>query len=70
MIDSGADIIIGHSAHNFQGIEQYHGKLILYDTGDFVDDYVVDPYLKNDHSFFYRMNLKKTGNLNWNFILF
>ena len=53
MINYGADIIHGHSAHNFQGIEIYKGKLILYDTGDFVDDYVVDPVLRNDHSFFF-----------------
>jgi poly-gamma-glutamate synthesis protein (capsule biosynthesis protein) len=33
MIGSGADIIHGHSAHNFQGIEVYRNKLILYDTG-------------------------------------
>ena len=53
IIDAGADIIHGHSAHNFQGIEIYNGKIILYDTGDFVDDYRVDPWLRNDHSFFF-----------------
>jgi poly-gamma-glutamate synthesis protein (capsule biosynthesis protein) len=63
MIDAGADIIHGHSAHNFQGIENYHGKLILYDTGDFLDDYMVDTYLKNDHSFFYRVEAEKNGRL-------
>ncbi|TRW98923.1 CapA family protein [Flavobacterium gawalongense] len=59
MIDHGAAIIHGHSAHNFQGIEVYNHKLILYDTGDFVDDYVVDPYLKNDHSFFFKVEVSK-----------
>jgi len=59
MIEQGADIIHGHSAHNFQGIEVYSHKLILYDTGDFVDDYVVDPVLKNDHSFFFRVEAGK-----------
>jgi poly-gamma-glutamate synthesis protein (capsule biosynthesis protein) len=63
MIDTGVDIIHGHSAHNFQGIENYNGKLILYDTGDFVDDYVVDPYLKNDHSFFFRVEAEKNRQL-------
>ncbi|MEI6950627.1 CapA family protein [Paraflavisolibacter sp. H34] len=53
MIRNGADIVHGHSAHNFQGIEVYNGKLILYDTGDFVDDYAVHPDLQNDHSFLY-----------------
>lgn len=59
MISRGADIIHGHSAHIFQGIEVYRNKLILYDTGDFVDDYVVDPFLKNDHSFFFIIELVK-----------
>jgi poly-gamma-glutamate capsule biosynthesis protein CapA/YwtB (metallophosphatase superfamily) len=27
-------------------------QLILYDTGDFVDDYAIDPFLRNDRSFF------------------
>ncbi len=61
MTHHGADIIHGHSAHNFQGIEVYDQKLIFYDTGDFVDDYIVDPELKNDHSFFYRVELDKRG---------
>ena len=61
MIAQGADIIHGHSAHNFQGIEVYNHKLIFYDTGDFVDDYVVDPVLKNDHSFFFRVEANKKG---------
>lgn len=61
MIDHGATIIHGHSAHNFKGIELYKNKLILYDTGDFVDDYVVDHALKNDHSFFYILHLNKYG---------
>lgn len=61
MIRSGASIIHGHSAHNFQGIEIYDHKLVLYDTGDFVDDYVVHPELRNDHSFFYRVEVDKTG---------
>jgi hypothetical protein len=42
MVDHGVDVIHGHSAHIFQGIEIYKEKLILYDTGDFVDDYAVD----------------------------
>ncbi|WP_414709895.1 CapA family protein [Puia sp.] len=53
MIDQGADIIHGHSAHIFQGIEVYRNKLILYDTGDLIDDYAVDPILRNDRSFFF-----------------
>jgi poly-gamma-glutamate capsule biosynthesis protein CapA/YwtB (metallophosphatase superfamily) len=61
MIEVGADIIHGHSAHNFQGIELYRNKYILYDTGDFVDDYMVDQELKNDHSFFFKVEVDKEG---------
>ncbi len=51
VIDAGADIFWGHSAHVPQGVELHHGRLILYDTGDFVDDYAVDAALRNDLSF-------------------
>ena len=61
MIEHGADIIHGHSAHIFQAIEVYKSKLILYDTGDFVDDYKVNPVLKNDHSFFYKVEISSEG---------
>lgn len=61
LIDLGVDIIHGHSAHIFQGIEVYQGKLILYDTGDFVDDYAVDPRLRNDRSFLFLINAGKQG---------
>lgn len=61
MIEHGADIIHGHSAHIFQGIEVYKNKLILYDTGDFVDDYYVDPLLRNDRSFFFICTINENG---------
>lgn len=50
VIELGADVYYGHSAHLCQGIEIHRGKPILYDTGDFIDDYAVDPLLRNDHS--------------------
>lgn len=59
IIDSGVDIIHGHSAHIFQGIERYKGKLIMYDTGDFVDDYAVDSLLRNDRSFLFCVKIDK-----------
>ena len=61
MAEHGADIIHGHSAHIFQGIEVYHNKIVLYDTGDFIDDYVVDPVLKNNHSFLFLMEVSRKG---------
>jgi poly-gamma-glutamate synthesis protein (capsule biosynthesis protein) len=59
LIDLGVDILHGHSAHIFQGVEVYKQKLILYDTGDFVDDYANDPVLRNDWSFFFVITADK-----------
>lgn len=53
LIDQGADIIYGHSAHVFRGVEIYRNKVILYSTGDFVDDYAVDEIERNDQSFIF-----------------
>jgi poly-gamma-glutamate synthesis protein (capsule biosynthesis protein) len=38
-IEVGVNIVHGHSAHVFQGIECYKGGVILYDTGNFIDDH-------------------------------
>lgn len=61
LIDCGVDIIHGHSAHIFQGIEIYKERLIMYDTGDFVDDYAIDPILRNDQSLFFEVTIDKYG---------
>ena len=55
VIELGADIYHGHSAHICQGIEIYRGKPILYDTGNFIDDYAVDPLLRNDRSCLFKL---------------
>jgi poly-gamma-glutamate capsule biosynthesis protein CapA/YwtB (metallophosphatase superfamily) len=44
LCDAGATLVAGTSAHVFQGIE---GR-VLYDLGDFIDDYAVQPRLRND----------------------
>lgn len=44
LLDAGATLVAGHSAHVFHGVE---GRA-LYDLGDFVDDYATDPVLRND----------------------
>ncbi|HTM06603.1 MAG TPA: CapA family protein [Patescibacteria group bacterium] len=59
LVDHGVDIIHGHSAHILQGIEFYRGKLILYDTGDLVDDYAVDSSLRNDLSAIFQVSCSK-----------
>ena len=53
LVDSGADIVFGHSCHVFRGIEIYHERPILYSTGDFVDDYAIDEIERNDESFIF-----------------
>ncbi|MEV5705821.1 CapA family protein [Actinoallomurus sp. NPDC052274] len=44
LVDAGATLVAGHSAHVFHGMS---GR-VLYDLGDLVDDYAVDPALRND----------------------
>lgn len=59
LIEAGADVFHGHSAHVFQGLEVYRGRPILYDCGEFVDDYAVDPVLHNDWGLLYALKLDK-----------
>lgn len=53
LIDAGADLVFGHSAHICRGIEVYKDKLIIYSAGDFIDDYAVDEVERNDRSFIF-----------------
>jgi poly-gamma-glutamate capsule biosynthesis protein CapA/YwtB (metallophosphatase superfamily) len=39
LIDTGVDLVHGHSSHHPRPIEVYHGKLILYGCGDLINDY-------------------------------
>lgn len=41
---AGATVVAGHSAHVFHGVQ----GAILYDIGDFADDYATHPLLRND----------------------
>lgn len=61
MVEAGVDVLHGHSAHVFQGVEVYRSRLILYDTGDFVDDYYVTPSLRNDRSFLFLLKVDRKG---------
>ncbi|WP_068469855.1 CapA family protein [Candidatus Protochlamydia phocaeensis] len=53
LIEAGADLVFGHSAHIFRGVESYNNRFILYSVGDFIDDYAVDEVEKNDESFIF-----------------
>ena len=53
LLDAGATLIAGHSAHVFHGLD----RRVLYDLGDFLDDYRVDSELRNDLSLFFLVDL-------------
>lgn len=55
LIDSGCDIFHGHSSHVFQPIEIYKERVIFYDCGEMIDDYAIDPFLRNDESFIFEV---------------
>ncbi len=72
IVDFGADIYWGHSNHMPQGIEIYkhhnerdnnnsnsnnNKKIIMYDCGDFIDDYAIDSNYRNDLSFIFLLHL-------------
>lgn len=59
LLDMGVDLYWGHSNHTPQGIEFYKGKAILYSTGDFIDDYMVDNEERNDLSFLFMLEVEK-----------
>jgi hypothetical protein len=48
LLRAGAHLVAGHSAHVFHGLERHPEGLSLYDLGDALDDYAVDPMLRND----------------------
>ncbi|MDY6818522.1 MAG: CapA family protein [Halobacteriales archaeon] len=63
LVEQGVDIVHGHSAHVFQGIERHKGGIIFYDTGDFIDDYAIDRELRNDRSFLFAVEVTAAGEL-------
>jgi poly-gamma-glutamate synthesis protein (capsule biosynthesis protein) len=48
LIDSGVDIVHGHSPHHVLPTEKYKTGYILYSMGDFVDDYAISQKYRND----------------------
>ena len=58
MIDCGIDIVHGHSSHLLQGVETYGGGLILYDTGNFMDDYWILPGFPMDRSAIFMLEFR------------
>jgi poly-gamma-glutamate synthesis protein (capsule biosynthesis protein) len=46
--EAGAELVAGHSAHVFHGVGWSPAGPVLTDLGDALDDYRVDPVLRND----------------------
>jgi poly-gamma-glutamate capsule biosynthesis protein CapA/YwtB (metallophosphatase superfamily) len=57
LCDAGAALLAGTSAHVFHGVK----ARVLYDMGDFIDDYAVDPGLRNDHGLLFLVDLDPDG---------
>jgi len=57
LVGAGATLVAGHSAHVFQAVE----GPVLYDLGDFLDDYRVDPLLRNDLGLLVFVTLDERG---------
>jgi poly-gamma-glutamate synthesis protein (capsule biosynthesis protein) len=57
LVGAGASLVAGHSAHVFHGV---NGR-VLFDLGDFLDDYAVDPKLRNDLGLLFLVTLDERG---------
>ncbi|MGH2739842.1 MAG: CapA family protein [Actinomycetota bacterium] len=57
LLGAGATFVAGHSSHVFHGIE----SRVLYDLGDFLDDYAADPSLRNDLGIIVTVTLDRNG---------
>ena len=57
LVSAGATLVAGHSAHVFHGVE----GPVLYDLGDFLDDYAVHQALRNDLGLLFLVTLDENG---------
>jgi poly-gamma-glutamate capsule biosynthesis protein CapA/YwtB (metallophosphatase superfamily) len=55
--EAGSALVAGTSAHVFQGVE---GN-VVFDLGDFLDDYARDPVLRNDFGLLFLVELEPDG---------
>lgn len=63
LVDAGARVVWGHSPHHVLGAEWRGGSVVLYSTGDLLDDYALDPHYRNDRQLLYRVELAAQGAL-------
>jgi poly-gamma-glutamate capsule biosynthesis protein CapA/YwtB (metallophosphatase superfamily) len=57
LVEACATLVAGHSAHVPHGVA---GR-VLYDLGDFLDDYRIDPRLRNDLGLLFLVTLDRRG---------
>jgi len=57
LVEAGATLVAGHSAHVFHGVS---GR-VVYDLGDFLDDYTTDPMLRNDLGLLWLVDIDAAG---------
>jgi poly-gamma-glutamate capsule biosynthesis protein CapA/YwtB (metallophosphatase superfamily) len=57
LLAAGATLVAGHSAHVFHGV----AERVLFDLGDFLDDYAVDQQLRNDLGLLWLVELDEAG---------
>jgi poly-gamma-glutamate capsule biosynthesis protein CapA/YwtB (metallophosphatase superfamily) len=59
LIAAGATLVAGHSAHVFHGV----ANRVVYDLGDFIDDYATDEHKRNNLSLLYTITIDTDRNL-------
>lgn len=57
MMDAGASLVWGHSPHHIQGVEWFPGGPAIYGSGSLLDDYAIDPGMRNDLHVLYRVRI-------------
>jgi poly-gamma-glutamate capsule biosynthesis protein CapA/YwtB (metallophosphatase superfamily) len=63
LLAAGTTLVAGHSAHVFHGVAwpARPGPAVLYDLGDFLDDYAVHPWLRNDLGLLWFVTVRADG---------
>ena len=61
LVAEGASLVAGHSAHVVHGAS----GPVLYDLGDFIDDYRIDRQLRNDLGLLFLVTLAADGLQRW-----
>ncbi|HEY8481272.1 MAG TPA: CapA family protein [Spirillospora sp.] len=60
LLDAGAVLVAGSSAHVFHGVA-WAASPVIFDMGDFIDDYVVNASLRNDLGLLFLVTLDRAG---------